>query len=197
MPRYPRYEASGATHHVVSQGNGRQPFVLDDGDREAFLGRFRRIAREHDWVVHAESLLDTHHHAVVTTPEPTLGCGMRLVLGGHAAWFNTRHSREGAVFADRFWSRRAEAHLVRACVYVLVNPVAAGIVSHPRDWPWSNWEDLELEGCSPAVEAIAGSTAGFLRLVEDSVVRLRATRCSSGREVWAIIGTLDSARGRG
>jgi len=90
----------------------------------------RATARE--WSVHASSLLDTHHHAVVTTPEPDLGVGMGRIVGGYAAWFNARHGRAGALFSERFWSRRSEEHLVRAAIYVLVNPVASGLVDHPR-----------------------------------------------------------------
>jgi len=65
---------------------------------------------------------------------------MRLVVGGHAAWFNKHHDRTGAVFGDRYWSTRVfrHRHLLRACLYTLVNPVAAGLARHPRDWEWSN-----------------------------------------------------------
>ncbi|HEX5584561.1 hypothetical protein [Gaiella sp.] len=188
MSRSPRYESAGATHHLVTQGTGRGRIVVDDHDRRAYLGRFLREAAAREWCVHASSLLDTHHHAVVTTPEPDLGVGVGRVVGGHAAWFNERHRRAGALFSERFWSRRADMHLVRACIYVLVNPVAAGLVVHPRLWRWSNYTEIRHRGCSTAVGAVTGGTEEFLRYVDDAVRRLHAVRVEDARSCWPAHG---------
>lgn len=188
MPRSPRYENAGATHHLVTQGTGRGRIVVDDHDRRAYLGRFLREAAARDWCVHASSLLDTHHHAVVTTPEPDLGVGIGRVVGGHAAWFNARHERAGALFSERFWSRRAELHLAKACVYVLVNPVAAGLVAHPREWRWSNYDDVRRLGCSAAITAVTGGTDAFLCYVDEAVRRIHAVRAEDARSCWRTVG---------
>ena len=91
MTRPPRDEAPGAIHHAVPQGSSRRRIVEDDRDRTAYLNRFDRVGRDLGWIVHASSLMDTHHHAVVETAEPNLGEGMRRVQGGHARWLNARH----------------------------------------------------------------------------------------------------------
>lgn len=197
MARSPRYESPGATHHLVTQGNGRARIVLDDHDRRAYLGRFLREGAARGWRVHASSLLDTHHHAVVTTSRPDLGLGIGRVVGAHAAWFNARHDRSGAVFSERFWSRRADEHLVRACIYVLVNPVAAGLVSHPREWRWSNYGDIRRHGCSPAIAAVTGGTEEFLRYVDDAVARVHAVRAEGPRSCWQVVGEMLGAREEG
>jgi len=199
MPRSTRYESRGATHHLVTLGNGRGRIVLDDHDRNAYLGRFLREASSRDWCVHASTLLDTHHHAVVTTPEPDLGVGIGRVVGGHAAWFNSRHDRAGALFSERFWSRRADVHLVRACIYVFVNPVAAGLVAHPRGWRWSNYADVRRLGCSPAIAAVTGGTEQFLGYVDDAVRRIHAVRAEDARTCWRVVGEalLAKREGRG
>jgi REP element-mobilizing transposase RayT len=188
MPRSPRYEEAGATHHLVTQGTGRGCIVVDDQDRRAYLGRFFREAATRKWCVHASSLLDTHHHAVLTTPEPDLGAGVGRVVGGHAAWFNARHGRAGALFSERFWSRRADLHLVHACIYVLVNPVAAGLVAHPRLWRWSSYAEIRRRGCSAAVAAVTGGTEQFLGYVEDAVRRIHAVRIEDARSCWRVVG---------
>lgn len=174
MPRRVRHEDAGAIHHVVPQGNGRRPFVLDDRDRHSYVSRFQRIGHERGWIIHASCLLDTHHHAVLETPAPDLSEGMRRVLGGHASWFNARHGAEGAVFGERFWSARVydDAHLLRACLYALLNPVAAGVTDHPREWPWSSYSLVVSDGCSPRLQEILGggpaeSTACFLALLDE------------------------------
>ena len=197
MPRSPRYERVGATHHLVAQGTGRGRIVLDDRDRRSYLGRFLREATVRNWRVHASSLLDTHHHAVLTTPEPDLGVGMGRVVGGYAAWFNARHGRAGALFSERFWSRRTDEHLVRAAIYVLVNPVAAGLVDHPRAWRWSNYGDIRLRGCSSEIAAVTGGTTAFLAYVDQAVSRIHAVRAEGARSCWRVVGEVLGANEEG
>jgi REP-associated tyrosine transposase len=96
MAREPREEASGAIHHVIPRGNADLAIVHDDRDRIAFVARFARVGRELGWFTHASCLMDSHHHAVVETPEPNLGRGMRRVLGGHSRWMNVRYGRKEA-----------------------------------------------------------------------------------------------------
>ena len=96
--------------------------------------------------------MDTHLHAVVETPEPTLGDGMRRLLGGYAHRFNRRHDRFGHLFAGPFSASlvETEAYAIEVCVYVVLNPVRAGLVRTARDWVWSSYR------------ATAGLTASFL-----------------------------------
>jgi putative transposase len=185
----------------VAKGSGGRPIVVDDDDRKAYLARFHAEAAQRGWIVHASCLLDTHHHAVVTTPAPDLGIGTGRVLGGHAAWFNQRHGRDGAVFAERFWSRRAEGHVVRAVVYSLVNPVAAGLVQHPREWAWSSYHRLVAEGCTPLLASCTGGASELLALIEDAVEGIHARHARDGRSTWVVVGAIvpptRAAEGRG
>ena len=197
MGRRPREEAPGAIHHVVPQGNGRAAIVLDDRDRRSYLERFYTTAHRHGWIIHSSCLLDTHHHGIVETPRPDLGQGMRVVIGGHAHWFNARHCRSGAVFGDRYWSVRVrgEGHLLPACLYALLNPVAAGLVEHPRDWPWCSYGAVVAGGCSQRLGSFLGTTpreaqARFLELIEQAVVVVHSRRLADRRDVFAVAGTV-------
>ena len=197
MPRPPRGEGAGAIHHVVPQGNGRRPIVEDDRDRNAYLARYARISRELGWLTHSSCLMDTHHHAIVETSEPNLALGMRRVQGGHARWLNFRHGREGSVFKQHFWSRRidTEAWLFRACLYVVLNPVAAGLCSHPRDWPWCSYR-LTAEGdphrYAPGEGRLLkmfGDTPrearhNYAKLIDSMAARISDLRLSDGRALW-------------
>ena len=57
----------------------------------------------------------------------------------YAQRFNRRHERYGHLFAGRYGSREldSEEYLLRACEYVLLNPVRAGLCRQAADWPWS------------------------------------------------------------
>ena len=141
MPRKPRVEAPGAIQHVIARGNGGERIVADDADRIAFLAGLARASERYGWRVHAYCLMDTHFHVVVETPEPTLGSGMQRLLGAYASRFNQRHDRYGHLFAGRYSASLvdSEAYAIEVCAYVVLNPVRAGIVDAPEDWPWSSY----------------------------------------------------------
>ena len=207
LTRRIRGEDHGAIHHAVAQGNGRRRIVFDNRDRRSFALRYGRIQRELGWTVHSSCLMDTHHHAVVQTAEPNLGLGMGRLQGGHARWLNARHGTEGHVFRHRFWSKRiySDAHLLRACLYVVLNPVAAGVCDHPRDWPWCSYRStveghpgvygpgehvlLEMFGGTPRE-----ARQSYAKLVGELAENLRARRVESSRSLWAALREVDAPR---
>jgi putative transposase len=208
MARPPREEFTGAVHHVIPKGNGRRRIVEDDDDRLAYTARLGRITRELGWLVHASCLMDTHQHLVVETPEPNLGVGMRRLLGGHSRWLNVRHGASGSVFTPHYWSRVIDddAWLFRACLYIVLNPVAAGLCNHPREWRWSSYR-ATAEGDLTAFAAgeerllrMFGATPFEARrcyadVVDDAVRRIIDGRCVDGRDLWRALGTVESPVG--
>ncbi len=183
MPRRTRGEAPGATHHVVAKGNNRQAIVLDDGDRAALLQQLADAACRYSWCVHAYCLMTTHLHVVVETRDPNLGRGVGRLLGGYARWFNGRHGREGHLFGTPFFSRRLQSdeHVLAATLYVLVNPVRAGLCRHPSTWRWCSYEDAvelrrSLVPTAPLLGLLApdpqAARARLAELVDEQVARI-------------------------
>jgi putative transposase len=91
-------------------------------------------------VMHAFTVMSNHvHMMVMLRPEQKLSELMKLVKGGSAYDCNKKSGRRG-----KFWQtdrhdrvlRRHECH--RALLYILNNPVKAGLVKHWRDYPWTN-----------------------------------------------------------
>ena len=63
---------------------------------------------------------------------------MQVLNGDYAQSFNGKYARWGHVFGDRFWSRAlTEEELETTCVYVLMNPVRAGLCKTMAGWRWS------------------------------------------------------------
>ena len=141
MPHALRAEAPGAIHHVVAKGTAGQEIVHDDIDRSALLVRLARTVELHRWSCWAYCLMDTHFHLIVETSDPNLGIGMKWVKASYAQDFNRRYNRRGHVFGGRFYSQMIERdqHLLEACIYVVLNPVRAGLVDLPEAWPWSSY----------------------------------------------------------
>jgi hypothetical protein len=65
---------------------------------------------------------------------------MQRLLSPYAQKHNRRYLREGHLFRGRFYSKRINSteHLEAAVLYVLMNPVRAGVVRSPEQWRWSS-----------------------------------------------------------
>mgnify|MGYP000901340687 CR=1 FL=1 len=148
MARPLRLEYPGAVYHVTSRGNARQDIVVDDRDRALFLEKLAHVIDRFGWHCHAYCLMDNHYHLLVETPRPTLSRGMRQLNGTYTQAVNRRHQRVGHLFQGRFTAIlvEKEAHLLELCRYVVLNPVRAQAVSHPRHWAWSSYRATAGEG---------------------------------------------------
>ena len=77
MARRPRIEYEGAISHVMDRGNGRQPIVHDDEDRQRLREDLRRAAGRGGWEVLAFTFLSNPLHLRVRAPRADLGRGMQ------------------------------------------------------------------------------------------------------------------------
>ena len=133
-------------YHLTSHGVDDRPIFLDDADRQLFAIRLRRVSVRWRWLIYAVCLMDTHYHLVLQPRLGKVGDGMKVLNGGHSRAFNERHGRRGALFESRYRDReiRDECHLERAVRYVEGNPVNAGVVDDPAEWPWSTYPGSPL-----------------------------------------------------
>ena len=145
MGRTRRSFVPGGVYHLTAHGLDDRPIFVDDVDRQAFAMRLRRVALRDGWGLYAVCLMDTHFHLVLQ-PADDVSEGMRVLNGAHSRSFNKRHGRRGALFETRFFERtiRDEEHLAGAIEYVHNNPVEAGMVDDPADWPWSTYPGCVL-----------------------------------------------------
>jgi REP element-mobilizing transposase RayT len=138
--------------HVIARGNERGPIVRDDHDRQAFLSIFARAVARYEWLCHTYCLMDNHYHLLLEVPLGNLPIGMRHVNGVYAQRYNRRYERSGHLFQARYRSILVEkdAHLLSVSRYIVLNPVRAGIVQRPEDYPWSSYRATAgLECVSP------------------------------------------------
>ncbi|MGH7795114.1 MAG: transposase, partial [Candidatus Binatia bacterium] len=113
----------------------------DDTDRKLFLDTLSQVTDRFNWLCHAYCLMDNHYHLVIETPDGNLSRGMRQLNGVYTQAFNRRHRRVGHLFQGRFKGIlvQKESHFLEVCRYVVLNPVRAKAVKHPREWAWSSY----------------------------------------------------------
>ena len=140
MPRDPRSSLPNyGFFHVYSRGVDRTAIARDEVDRLTWVKLLERATDRFEWTCYVYCLMPNHFHLVVESALDRLSQGMHYLNGIYAARFNRRHERSGHLFQGRFGLRviENETYLERACVYVIANPVRAGLCGSTRDWPWS------------------------------------------------------------
>ena len=163
MSRPVRIEFPDALYHVTSRGDRREAIFDDDQDRRSFLSTLEQVVNRFNWVCHAWCLMDNHYHLLIQTPDGNLSRGMRQLNGVYTQASNRRHGRVGHLFQGRFKAILVDgdAYLLEVTRYVVLNPVRAGMVNNPADWPWSSYR--ASAGLEPAVPwlAVDGLLAQF------------------------------------
>ena len=141
MARQLRIEYPGAVYHITARGNARKEIFLNDTDRQLFLNVLASTVEKYNWLCHSYCLMDNHYHLLLETPDPNLSLGMRQLNGVYTQQFNRQHDRTGHIFQGRFKSILVEkkSHLLELCRYIVLNPVAAGMVNSPSEYKWSSY----------------------------------------------------------
>ncbi len=141
MARPLRIEFAGALYHLTSRGDRSGSIFEDDEDRRQFLRTLAEVVERFNWACHAYCLMANHYHLVVETPDANLSKGMRHLNGVYTQASNRRHKRFGHLFQGRYKGILVdkESHFLELARYVVLNPVRAGMVDLPENWPWSSY----------------------------------------------------------
>jgi putative transposase len=141
LARQPRFTVPGYPHHVIQRGNNRQAVFADDEDRRIWLELLRAHARAHQVAVHGYVLMDNHVHLLLTpATQDGLPRTMQAIGRLYVRGFNRRHGRSGTLWEGRYRSTliESERYLLACMAYIDLNPVRAGMVAAPGDYPWSS-----------------------------------------------------------
>ncbi len=141
MARPLRLEFAGALYHITSRGDRREAIYRAADDREAWLEVLGNVCARFNWVVHVYCQMTNHYHVLVETIDGNLSRGMRQLNGRYTQRFNRRHGLVGHVLQGRYKAIlvQKETYLLELTRYVVLNPLRAGMVNQPEDWPWSSY----------------------------------------------------------
>lgn len=128
--------------HVVQRGNNRQPVFFEEADWRTYLDRLFECAERYEVDVHAFVCMTNHVHILLTPGAENAASRMMQRLGSiYTAGVNAVRQRTGSLWEGRFKSSLVDSdRYVLACYrYIELNPVRAGIVSGPGEYPWSSY----------------------------------------------------------
>lgn len=139
----PRQVLPGTTSLVTRRCSQRQFFLRPSKATTELLGFLLAVAAERFHIhLHAFCAMSNHLHLVLTDPEARLPAFMGFLDSLVGRSMNPRLGRD-----EHFWSSTSYSavalqtpdDIIDKVVYVLANPVTAGLVQHGRLWPglWS------------------------------------------------------------
>ncbi len=145
MPRANRYFTTGQIWHVTHRCHDRDFLLRFVRDRNGYRTRLREALATHAVDLFGYCLTSNHVHLLFRSRDtegvPAL---MQEVAGEFAQSYNRRKKRTGAFWGDRYHATLVDtgSYLWRCLLYIDLNMVRAGVVSHPEEWDWCGYQEL-------------------------------------------------------
>jgi len=178
MARLPRYVIPGQPQHIIQRGNNRQAIFAADADFQFFRDALIEAASTHGLAIHAYVWMTNHIH-LLATPEFAYSISKVFQSVGrrYVQYFNFTYQRSGTLWEGRYRATvvDSERYLLTLMRYIELNPVRAGMVAHPRDYPWSSYRFNAL-GESGLNAGWISPHPEYLRLGRDAAERQGAYR---------------------
>ena len=170
---------AGIPVHVIQRGNNRQNCFFQDQDRAFYLFHLRRFLGKARCALHAYCLMTNHVHLLFTASSAD-GCGalMKHVGQLYTQYANKTYARSGSLWEGRFRSClvQSEKYLLTCYRYIELNPVRAGLVSHPGEYSWSSYGSN-----------VRGADDGLLT-AHDEYLRLGSTPAERAERYKQLVG---------
>jgi putative transposase len=160
MPRDRRIVVTGCAHHITQRGNHREVIFTSDEDRRTYLRYLRESATRTHVSLLGFALMSNHVHWIATPPEENaLAETFGRTHYRYSHYFQASRQLTGHLWQGRFRSfALGPDHLVRALLYIELNPVRAGLVRSAIEYRWSSarahvtghdeWQMLDLDAWS-------------------------------------------------
>ena len=173
MPRPARFDLPGVPQHLVTRGHDRKPCFRRDLDRAVYLKYLRDASSKSESEIHAFVLMTNHVHLLATGRQRgSLSKLMQQVGRRYCRYVNRLYGRTGTLFEGRFHSSLVDTadYFMNCMAYIELNPVRAGMVSAPLEYPWSSHRD----NASGEPKGILTPHERYLRLGKDRPGRAAA-----------------------
>jgi putative transposase len=132
----------GIPTHVVQRGHNRAATFFCDADYLQYKAVLQEGLLRYGVALHAYCLMGNHVHLLLTPDAPDAISRLMQHIGRrYVGYINGVRGRTGALWEGRHKNSLVAhgAYLLAAYRYIEINPVAAGIVHGPADYPWSSF----------------------------------------------------------
>lgn len=146
MPRANRYYLPGEVWHITHRCHKQEFLLKFERDRLRWRYWLFEAKKRYGLCVLNYVCTSNHIHLLVRdTGNQSIAKSMQLIAGRVAQEYNQRKSRKGAFWEDRYHATAvaSDHHLAQCLVYIDLNMLRAGVVSHPIQWKVSGYHEIQ------------------------------------------------------
>lgn len=142
MPRHPRFLPPENYYHIMNRGNNHMSIFTCDDDYHFYIAKLVELKAEHPFDLYHYCLMSTHLHLLVKVVKESdfSNFSKRLNLS-YFSYFKKNYGFDGHFWQGRFKSQLIsnDVYFIQCGKYIELNPVKAGMVALPEDYPWSSY----------------------------------------------------------
>ena len=146
MARASRHYIPGFIWHITHRCHKRDFLLKFRKDRHRWTQWVYQARKRYGLEVLSYMVTSNHIHLLVLDSAGlnSIPRAIQLIAGRTAQEYNQRKRRQGAFWEDRYHAVAIESgeHLVRCLVYIDMNMVRAGVVSHPSEWEFCGYNEI-------------------------------------------------------
>jgi len=136
--------AANHYYHFYNRGVNREQIFLQQENWLFFLTKVRQYFRPNLIDIIAYCLMPNHYHMLVYLKTDQISREvMQPFTTSYVKAINKQHGRVGPLFQSRFQAKHVDSgpYLAELTRYIHLNPVRAGLVDHPENWPYSSYNE--------------------------------------------------------
>ena len=143
MARVHHWQEDWASYHVTTRTVDKAFHLVDEKDKRIVICALDFYQRRGEFDLFGYVVMGNHVHLVL---QPSPGRRLADVMRDFKKW--TSRCNAAKAPGQPLWERRYDDNLIRTpeemlavLAYIHSNPVRAGIVEDPSDYPWSSARD--------------------------------------------------------
>ncbi len=145
MARANRYCIPGQIWHLTHRCHEKEFLLKFTRDRKRWLYWLYEAKKRYKLIVLNYVVTSNHIHLLVQDRgKGEIANSMQLIAGRTAQEYNQRKNRKGAFWEDRYHATAVESgdYFIKCLVYIDMNMVRAGVVSHLQQWPSHGYNEI-------------------------------------------------------
>jgi putative transposase len=147
MVRAKRHYTPGYIWHITHRCHKREFLLKFSKDRHRYLQWLYQARKRYSLLILNYMVTSNHIHLLVADDggREVIPNSMQLVAGRTGQEYNQRKNRKGGYREDRYHATAVESgdQVARCMVYIDTNMVRAGVVSHPTQWSFSGYKEIQ------------------------------------------------------
>ena len=147
MPRAKRYHIPGYVWHITHRCHQSEFLLKFARDRRRWMHWLFEARKRYGLCILNFTVTSNHVHLLVcdSGDKRAIARSIQLIASRTAQEFNQRKNRNGAFWQDRYHATAVEngEHLRQCVVYIDMNMVRAGVVSHPSRWEFCGYNEIQ------------------------------------------------------